>query len=176
MIGSMTELELTRSRDDRRAYVIDGIGTLRLGGMLSRSATAEAAGGVGGRAGPWTLGRRGLLRSTFEAVDAAGDVVGEFDPRAFRRGGALRWERATFQLRPASAWKERYALADDEWELALIEGRAWGKRPVRITLNAPDRVPPGLLLFTAYIVRALAEDTASAAGATTAATSAAVSS
>jgi hypothetical protein len=104
MIGAITELELTRSRDDRRAYVIDGVGTLRLRGIFSRSATAESAAGGGG---PWTLGRSGILRSTFEAVDAAGGVVGEFDPRAFRRGGALRWERSTFQLRPASAWKER---------------------------------------------------------------------
>src|SRR5436190_1468736 len=40
----MAELELTRSVDDRRRYEIDGVGALRLGGVLSRGATAEAGG------------------------------------------------------------------------------------------------------------------------------------
>src|SRR4051794_1374448 len=79
----MADLELTRSREDRRTYVVDGVGSLRLEGWLSRRASAEAG------AGSWAFARRGLLRATMEATDAAGAEVGFFDPRTIRRGGTL---------------------------------------------------------------------------------------
>ena len=159
----MAELELTRSRDDGRRYEVEGVGALRLGGFFSRGATAEA--------GPdaWTFDRRGFLRTSIEATDATGAVVGSFDPRALRRGGSLRWGDHDFELRPASMWKERYALADGDRELAVLDGKAWGKRPVKITLDEPGVVEPGLLLFAAFVVRGLAEDASTAAsGASTA--------
>ncbi len=40
----MIELELTRSPDDHRLYVLGRAGTLRLGGPFSRNATAESGG------------------------------------------------------------------------------------------------------------------------------------
>ena len=46
----------------------------------------------------------------------------------------------------------------------MLDGRSWGKRPVTITVDDPAAVDPGLLLFAAYVVRSLAEDSASAAG------------
>ena len=76
-------------------------------------------------------------------------------------------------MRPASMWRERYALAVGDHEFAIFDGKSWGKRPVRITIADPSGVEPGLLLFAAYVVRALAEDADSAAaGATTASTAA----
>jgi hypothetical protein len=153
--GLMPELELTRSRDDRRLYEIAGVGTLRRGGMLSRGATAEA----GGRR--WELRRRGIIQTKAEASDAAGSVVGSFDPRKFRRGGALRWGGHEYALRPASRWKERYALVDGDRELAVLHGKGWGKRPVKISVD--EGVEPGLLLFAAYVVNGLAEDASAAA-------------
>jgi hypothetical protein len=161
----MAELELTRSRDDRRLYEIAGVGTLRFGGLFSRRATAEA-GGAG-----WSFDRRSVWQTTIEASDASGAVVGSFAPRTLRRGGALRWGDRDLELRPASMWTERYALSDDDRELAVLDGKSWGKRPVRITVDAPGLVEPGLLLFAAFAVRALAEDaSASAGGASAAAT------
>ena len=44
MLSPMADLELTRSRDDRRLYELAGLGTLRLEGLFSRRATAEAGG------------------------------------------------------------------------------------------------------------------------------------
>ena len=158
----MAELELTRRRDDRRVYEVEGVGALRVGGLFSRSATAEAGGSS------WTFDRRGFWSRTIEASDAAGAVVGSFDPRSIRRGGTLRWGGREFALQPASNWRERYALLDGERELALLDGKGWGKRPVSISVNEPDAVEPGLLLFAAYVVRRLAED---AAGTVTAGTS-----
>jgi len=153
----MPDVELTRARDDRRVYAIDGVGTLRLGGMWSRSATAAAG------ATRWQIDRTGFWKRGLRASDAAGSVVGEFTPSGMRRGGPLRWGERELALRPASAWRERYALTDGERELALLDGKGWGKRPVKITVEDPAAVEPGLLLFAVFVVRGLAEDAAAAA-------------
>src|SRR4051794_41846843 len=50
----VTELELTRAPDDRRTYVLDGVGSLRLEGWVGRRATLDA----GGRT--WLVGRAGF--------------------------------------------------------------------------------------------------------------------
>jgi len=158
MLEAMADLELTRSREDRRLYELAGLGTLRLEGMLSRRATADA-GGVA-----WSLRRVSFWRTAIDATDAAGTVVGTFDPRALKRGGTLTWGARAFALRPASRWKDRYALADGDREIAVLEGRGWGRRPVTISVDEAAAVDPGLLLFAAYVVRSLAEDSASGAG------------
>jgi hypothetical protein len=163
----MPELELTRSREDRKLYVLDGVGTLRLHGWTSRTATAEA----GGRS--WGIERRGLFTSTFEATDASGTTVGAFHGRTLRRGGTLQWGQRELELRPASAWRSRYALADGERELAIFDGKGWGKRPVAVVVADLSAIDPGLVLFTAFVVRGLAEDASSAAGGATAATTSA---
>ena len=69
-------------------------------------------------------------------------------------------------LRPTSRWRERYALADGDHELAVFEGKRWGRRPVKITVGGPSALDPGLLLFAAFVVRGLMEHASSAAGAT----------
>ena len=166
----MAELELTRSKDDRRRYELDGVGSLRLQGWASRSASAEAPGRS------WQFGRRGFLRPVVEATDAAGGVAGTFKGSGIKRGGTLRWGDRGLQLRPASVWRERYALADRDRELATFEGKGWGKRPVKVTVEDPAAVDPALLLFTAFVVRGLAEDANSAAGGAAAAGAVAASS
>jgi hypothetical protein len=154
----MPDLDLARSSHDRRLYDLDGVGSIRLGGLLSRGATAIAA-----RGGSWSFDRPSLWRRTIEAYDAAGTIVGSFDPRAIRRGGVVTWRGRDFELRPASAWRQRYALADGDRELALLDGKGWGKRPVKVTIDDPNAVEPGLLLFAVFVVRRLAEDAATAA-------------
>ena len=164
----MSDLELTRSPDDRRRYVLDGIGTLRLEGWSSRRATAEAG------AATWRIARSGFWQRAIEAVDAAGMTVGAFEPNALRRGGAVRWDGRELTLRPASMWRERYALADGEDELAVLDGKGWGRRPVKVSVEDPAAIEPGLLLFAAFVVRGLAED-AGAAGASVAASTVVIS-
>lgn len=162
----MVDLALTRTTRDRRLYELAGIGTLRLQGVLSRSATAEADGTT------WQIMRRGFWRRGVTATDELGTVVGEFEPRSLRRGGTLHWAGRELALRPASSWRERYALANGDREIAVLDGKSWGKRPVKITLDEPGAVEPGLLLFAAFVVRGLAEDAGDAAAgvASTAAT------
>ena len=102
-----------------------------------------------------------------EATDGAGAVVGEYAPQgALRRGGLVRWAGRELELRAASRWRERYALAGGDRELAVFDGKGWGKRPVNVTLDDPRVIEPGLVLFAAFVERGLAEDAgAVAAGA-----------
>jgi hypothetical protein len=116
----MSDLELTRTQGDRRLYGLEGVGTLRLQGLFSRAAIAEANGER------WRIGRTGFWGRRVVATDPVGAVVGEFEPRGLRRGGMLRWAGRELALRPASSWRERYALADGDRELALLDGKGWG--------------------------------------------------
>jgi hypothetical protein len=156
------ELELTRVKGERRLYALAGVGTLRLAGLAGRSATAQADGRT------WQLRKRGLVRPRIEASEAGGSIVGEFVPRAVRRGGPLTWSGRELALRPASHWRERYALAEGDHELAVFEGKSAGRRPVRIAVGERGSIEAGLLLFAAFVVRGLVED-ADAAATTTAA-------
>jgi hypothetical protein len=142
-------------------YALEGVGTLRLQGLSSRGATAEAG------TLRWQIARRGVLHPVTEAVDAAGEVVGEFSGRALRRGGALRWADRDLALRPDSVWRQRYVLVDGDRQLASIEGQGWGKRPVTVIVDDPASVDPGLLMFAVFIVRALAQDVAATSAAVT---------
>ncbi len=155
----MRELELTRSAEDRRLYELAGVGTVRLKGWASRAAGAEA----NGRS--WEIARRGLFQVTVEATDETGEMVGRFRARGLRRGGSLSWVDRELVLRPASHWRQRYALADGDRELAVLEGKGWGRRPVKVSVDDPSALDPGLLLFAAFVVRGLAEDASAAVGA-----------
>ena len=155
----MVDLELKRVPGERRLFELAGVGTLRLRGMVSRAAVATADGAT------WGMGRPGFWSRDISAVDAAGATVGTFRPRALRRGGTLVWAGRELSLRPASQWRERYALASGEQELAVFEGKGWGSSPVKVRLDDGAAVDPALLLFTAFIVRGLAEDASGAAGA-----------
>src|SRR4051794_23969320 len=130
--------------------------------MFSRGATAEAD------AATWTFRRTGFWQRTVEATDATDSVVGSFEPRRMRRGGELRWDGRELELRPASRWKERYALVDGDREIVVLDAKGWGERPVRIMVDDAGAVEPGLLLFATFVVRGLAEDAGAAAGAASA--------
>jgi hypothetical protein len=158
--AALTELQLTRTAGDRRLYALEGVGTLRLTGWASRAGTAQAG------ALSWQFKRRGLWQRGIEATDAAGAVVGEYEGRALRRGGTLRWSDRELALRPDSGWRQRYAVVDGGRQLATIEGKSWGKSPVSIAVNEDVAIDPGLLLFAAFVVRALAQDAAAASSAT----------
>jgi hypothetical protein len=162
MIEHARRLQLIRVPGDRRLYALDGVGTLRLHGMLMRSATACA------REGTWTFTRRSAWRRSLRATDGLGVEVGTFMPREIRRGGAVHWRGRDYVLRPHSVLRERYVLADADRELAVIEATGWwgwgARSPVRLTLEQPAAVEPGLLLFTSFIVRTLADGAASDAG------------
>lgn len=160
----MVDLKLTRTPGDRDRYSLAGVGTLRLEGVFSSRATAEAAGNR------WQIARRGFWRQ-LQATDAAGDVVGTFDRRLLG-GGTLCWRGRELALRRASMWRERYALADGDREIALLNGKSWGHRPLTITVDDHTALDPGLLLYAAFVVRTLAnDDSAGAVAATIAATS-----
>jgi len=47
----------------------------------------------------------------------------------------------------------------------ILDGKGWGRRPVKVTVDDAEALEPGLLLFAAFVVRGLAEDSGGAAGA-----------
>jgi hypothetical protein len=161
-VTAATELELVRSTGDRRLYELADVGTLRLEGIFSRSAIAEA------NSERWTLRRR-LWTSGIDASDTTGATVGEFTTKLFGSGGRVHWHGREFTLRRASVWRERYALAEGERELVLFDVKPWGRRPVYIRLETSAQLDAGLLLFAIFVARAVASD--DTVGATTAANS-----
>ena len=79
-----------------------------------------------------------------------------------RRHAALGRSTSTCSS-PTAAGRERYALLDGERRSPSLEGKGWGKRPVRVDVDDDAEIDPGLLLFAAFVVRALAEDATAAA-------------
>lgn len=159
-LSGVPDLELTRDPEDRRRYALEGIGALRLEGFARQRATIEAAGRT------WQAAPAGFWRRNVVATDAAGETVAEFEPRRVKSGGTLRVGARELQIAPASKWKQRYALKDGDRELALLDAKGWGKRPVRVTLADAAAVEPMVLLLAAFLAQRMAED-ASAAAATT---------
>ena len=111
---------------------------------MSRRATATSAGVT------WHFAHAG---PTIYARGAGGGVVGEFDPR----GGRMRWNGRPLELRPAGSRKDHYALVAGEVDAALFEGGPWGRRPVEVDVLRPEAIDPGLILFTAFAVRQVAD-------------------
>src|SRR3954454_10719509 len=59
---------------------------------------------------------------------------------------------------------ERYVLSEADRDLAHLDAKGWGKRPVRISLAVdPGELDSGVLLYTAFIVHQLAGDAATTA-------------
>jgi hypothetical protein len=164
------ELELTRSPNDRRLYSLEGIGTIRRdGGIFSNSFIAEATGHS------WRFAGRGFMHRVLEATTPDGRVVGTFIGKEIRKGGRLDWRTRRLALRPASLVREKYALTEGNCDIILFEGRAWGRRPVKVSLLQGDEVEPGLVLFAAFVVNRLAVKASSTAGSTAAVTAATAS-
>ena len=154
-LSAVPDLELTRDPEDRRRYVLDGVGSLRLEGWGGQPRDAR-------RRRALVAGRpRGLLEAARRGRPTPrGTPVADFEPRSFKRGGILRVGGRELRIAPASRWKERYALKDGERELAVLEAKSWGKRPIRVAVDDPAAVEPLLLLFAAFVARKLAEDAA----------------
>jgi hypothetical protein len=156
----VADLELVRDPDDRRRYVLEGVGSLRLEGFGGRRATIDAAGRS------WQAAPVGFWKQRVEATDAAGAPAAAFEPHRLRRGGVLRVGPRELQIAPASRWKDRYALQDGERDLAVVEAKGWGKRPVRVTIDDPAAVEPMVLLLVVFLARRMAEDSSAAAATT----------
>ena len=143
-------MQLTRDAGDGNLWVLDGVGTLRRTGRVSRAATADAGGAR------WQIVRHGWVRPGFAATDAAtGAVVGELPGRWLGRGERLRWSERDLVLRGDGG--DGYELLDGERRLAVLTPRRAGRRPLDIVVEAPG-VDAGLLLFTAFVVQAYSDD------------------
>jgi len=162
-MAAALELELARSRDNRRLYVLGDLGTLRLEGLLGRNAAAEAG-------GERLRFRRSMWTRTIAATTDSGEIIGEFHGQLLRSGGTIHWEGRELLLRRGTMWRERYVLEDGGRKLARFDTPAWGRLPMSVSVEVPTKVGPALLLFAAFVVRAAADDDST--GAVVASTSA----
>lgn len=157
----MPELRLRRDSKDRKRYAIDGVGEMRLGKWYQRGATIASESG-----GSWEL-KSGRWNQALTATDASGGVAATYEPRgALKRGGeiALGAGSETYELKPSSNWRNRYALWSGEDELAAVETKGWSGKEVAVDVSngvSPDAL---LLLMACYLVRRFGEDDAASAG------------
>ena len=147
----MTVLQLTCDPTDDRLWTLDGVGTLRRTGRMSRAATAEADGRS------WAIVRHGWVRPGFRAADETGAVVCELKGTFGSRGEMMRWSGRELALRPNGLRRGGYALLDGGRVLATMTPKREGKRPLDVTLEDPA-LDPGLLLFVAFVVQAYSDD------------------
>lgn len=156
----MMEIKLTRSREDKKRYDLEGVGSLRFGGMLSRDTEART---VDGRT--WTFHEGGVFGGRKEALGSGDTPIGTFDnTKIMRHGGVLTWEGVEYQVRSSSTWKSRFAMAQGELELVTVEDKGWGKSPVTVRLEDQD-IDRGVLLYFIWLVHKWTEDDSAAAGA-----------
>lgn len=155
--SSQIQLELRRLPNERNAYQLGDVGTVRRHWPGWRSTVAEA----GNRR--WTFAASGIWKSQLRATDHLGMVVGEYLPRAFGGGGTMYWYGRELTLRPASFWRQRLALEYAGRDIVTTDARARGRRPVTMTVLDPH-ADAGLLLFVAVVAVLLASDAAKRRG------------
>jgi hypothetical protein len=99
------------------------------------------------------------------AVDAGGDEAARYEPEeTFKRGGRLVVAGGgSYDLKPSSAWRNRYALWSGEEELASVETKGWSGREVAVSIADDADVDPLVLLTACWLVRLFGEDDAAAA-------------
>ena len=155
----MTELRLRRDDSDKKRYLIEGVGELRLGKWYQRGGVISDTGGRS-----WEL-KSSAWKLSAEAVDEAGATGARYEPLGvLKRGGELELADGTlFELKPSSAWKNRYALWYGDTELASIETKGWTGSEVAVTLAEGASVAPLPLLMACWLVRRFGEDDAAAA-------------
>src|SRR4029450_7672779 len=97
----MPDLELTRTPGERRLYTLAGVGALRLQGLFSRAATADADGKT------WRFARGRLL-----AAQNRGDGHRRHNRRRVRAEHAAPWRHTPLERpRAQAAAKQRLARA-----------------------------------------------------------------
>lgn len=152
-------MELTRDPQDKKRYVLDGYGEVRVGGWYAAAATINAADGR-----TWEA-KRSSWRQRISITDTTGREPARYEPTgAFKRGGELVVGDTTYGLRPSSSWKQRYALVRDGQELATIASGGWSG--TKIEVDVTGQVDALVLLTACWLVRQFAEDSASATAAT----------
>lgn len=144
----MPELELTRSPDDRKRFVLEGVGELRKDGWMKQSSTLTAADGR-----IWTADRKGLRQRVVIADQAGGEPARFEAAGTFKRGGRLTVGEEVYELGASSRWKERYALVRDGQESRDGRGRRLARQAPRQghgrgacgrgRARAPDRLLAG---------------------------------
>jgi hypothetical protein len=139
------ELVLTRDLDDRRRFVLPGVGEVRVSGLFKPRIALHTPRGA------WMFGGKLGLRSTIEVTDAAGTTVAvarlaerriELGPRTLSLdGGTTGWLSGRSDVQ----------LMEGDRLLAQYEPVMWGEGRQRVAVDDRAAVEDGLLiLFCSY--------------------------
>jgi hypothetical protein len=154
----VAELELRPDPKDRRRLVLDGVGSLRLGGWGRRDVQVTAGERRYTFAGA-------AFSSRVRVLDEQGAEVGSYVPRSLGRGGVLRvGTRELLLHRRVGLLRTLYRLCEGTRELAVLQPRG-SLRPMRITAEGLAGIDPVVLLLAAYVARQTSRRAASAAAA-----------
>ncbi|MBC2931837.1 hypothetical protein [Nocardioides sp. zg-1228] len=142
------ELVLTRSDGDRRRHDLDGVGTIRRGGWWSRSCELVPVEGP-----PLTAAPQGRMGRAAVATDTAGVTVGRFAQKGLlTHGGELVWRDRPLRVRSEALVTTRYSVSDGDTALLEVRATGRGRTPARVSLHH-ERVDPGLVLFSLWLVQ-----------------------
>lgn len=152
----MVDLELTRSREDRRRFDLPGFGSVRKLGLFGSAVEITTAEVV------LRTERRGVFRTVVEARDQSGAIVGDFRSNALATGGQVRWRGESFELRSERWWGTRYVLTRADRPVLRLRCSGWGgRKPVTVTLEETG-TDPALVLFLTAVVQTVVSDSSSA--------------
>ena len=152
----MTDVLLTQDPNDKRVFVLEGLGRVVLVPKRWFGAVRIEAGAMGA----WTVDLPGWgVMKRFEAVDDGGDDAATFTQgkaRAVGRGGAIVSGGRELDLVPdadRSVSTGPWVLREDDREIARFPRQGWGIWRTIITLTDEDAChrDARLTLFAAWV-------------------------
>ena len=158
----MTTIELAQAADDKHRFDLPGVGSVR---HLKRTSFDSELCTLENTCVQAAM--KGVWQPKAEATDAAGTVIGSYEPTAkLSRNGAVQWRGETYSLQSESSWDYSFSLSRDTTVLIQVQTSGWGKHPTTVVIEE-DGVEPALLLFTVWLAETfVGQDFAYVAGAT----------
>lgn len=154
--GPMGTYALTKGKDGR--YAADGLGAFRQRTWRSPDTDAEPVGD-----GPVRFTRT-IWGRTYTATTETGAELGRHDRTTVMRcSGPIRWSGVDYEFARTHNWKNVFTLSRYGEPLATFSPARFGGT-ILVTTSDTATVPPGLLLFCAWITLVTVRDGGAAAG------------
>ena len=149
---------LTRSREDRRRYDLEGWGSVRKPGFLGSTHELTTWDGT-----LFQTDVSGFFSYRVRVYDEERRQVGEYEPGAFFNA-ELSWRDQVFQLRPERRFSRQLVLSRLGKDWLRIRGSRFDREtPVRVAVEDPE-IEAGLVLFTTRILLSARSDAPAGGG------------
>lgn len=156
----MTTLTFTRGRRD--LFEAPDIGWFKPKGMLTTDSDAGAAG-----IGELTFSRN-WTSTTYTATDPTGRVRGVHRRTGWGQDkGPIEWDDVQYDLATHSHWKGSFVLRRHNEDLATFAHQGFTASRIVVEVLDGAHVPPGLVVFCAWMTLLRVRDTAATSSVTT---------